>query len=322
MFLAHVPGARPTKVEAPHDAEGAPWLDLLDPTDAEITLAEHMTGLTIPRRTDLDEIESSSRLYMKDDSVYLSTPLVRRREDDFSVSPVGFVLSPSVLITIRFTDYSSFGNTARILEEDPQHVSGDEVAVLLMETVVDRLADILEHLGVRLDALSHDVFMGRPSRRGSAANRLRQQLRRVGSAADLASAVRDSLLGLERISTYVSENKQRDLSPKLLARLKTIGRDIASLNDFVAQTMNKVQFLLDATLGFISIEQNDGMKILTVVSFTGVTPTLIAGVYGMNFKGMPELNWTYGYPYSLALMAITIAGPLLWFWRRGWFDKN
>jgi len=322
MFLAHVPGAPPATVHAPEDAHDAPWLDLLDPTDKEVELAETITGLTIPRRTDLDEIESSSRLYMKDDTVYLSTPLVRRRDEDFSVSPVGFVLSSRCLITVRFTDYSSFGTTARQLEDDPQHISGDEVAVLLMETVVDRLADILEHLGTRLDCLSRDVFDGQPQRRGRAGNRLRLMLRRVGRSGDLTSAVRDSLLGLDRISIYISENKQHDLSPRLLARLKTLGRDIASLNDFVAQTTNKVQFLLDATLGFISIEQNEGMKLLTVVSFVGVTPTLIAGVYGMNFKVMPELNWHYGYAYAMALMALSIALPLAWFWRKGWFDKE
>jgi len=85
---------------------------------------------------------------------------------------------------------------------------------------------------------------------------------------------------------------------------------------------NKVQFLLDATLGFINIEQNNGIRLLTVVSFIGVLPTLIASIYGMNFKNIPELNWTYGYLYALGMMATTIAGPLFVFWRKGWLGAR
>ncbi|GBQ63268.1 magnesium/cobalt transporter CorA [Ameyamaea chiangmaiensis NBRC 103196] len=322
MLVAHRSGAAARDVRTATDAADATWLDLYNPTEDEIALAAQITGLTIPRRDDLDEIESSSRLFMKDDSVYLSTPLVRRREDDFTVTPVGFVLAPHILVTVRFADYSSFATAAARLAEGKERISGDEVAVLLLEAVVDRLADILEHMGTTLDSLSRDVFGVPAPQRANAANRLRRLLRRVGRSGDLASALRDSLLGLERISIYISENKKHDLSPKLMARLKTIGRDIASLNDFVAQTMNKVQFLLDATLGFISIDQNDGMKLLTVVSFVGVAPTLIAGIYGMNFKVMPELNWHYGYAYALGLITVSAVLPMIWFWRRGWFGAT
>ncbi len=100
--------------------------------------------------------------------------------------------------------------------------------------------------------------------------------------------------------------------------MATANRDLSSLSDYVSQAASKVEFLLDATLGFISIEQNGVMKVLTVVSFIGVAPTLIAGVYGMNFKDIPELNWSFGYWYSLGLMAASVALPLLWFWRKGW----
>ncbi|MBB2196452.1 MAG: magnesium/cobalt transporter CorA [Gluconacetobacter sp.] len=323
MFVAHCPGQPPRPIVTDADATGIAWLDLLDPTPDEQAQAAKITGQRIPTRADLEEIESSSRLFMEDDAVYLSTPLVRRVQDDFFVSPVGFVLMRDRLLTIRFTEFSSFDLIAKQITGSKESYSGDEVSVLLLEAVVDRMADILEHLGQSLDTLSRDVFQAdQPRQAGRADQMLRTLLRRVGRSGDLASSVRDSLLGMERIAIFVSENKKHDLSEKLRDRMSTVARDIVSLNDFVSQISNKVQFLLDATLGFISIEQNNGMKILTVVSFIGVAPTLVAGIYGMNFHDIPELSWKYGYWYSLALMAASIVVPLLWFWHRGWLARG
>ncbi|WP_041247327.1 magnesium transporter CorA family protein [Komagataeibacter medellinensis] len=322
MFLAHRPGAPARTVSTAADGAGAAWLDLLNPTPEEEALAAEVTGLRIPTRSQLDEIESSSRLFMEGDAVYLSTPLVRKTPDDFFVSPVGFVLMHERLLTIRYTGFSAFDVVARQVAGQTTPLSANEAGILLLEAVVDRLADILEHLGQSLDGMSRDVFQSEQPGQAQAATLLRNMLRRVGRSGDLGSSVRDSLLGLERISIFLGENKRHDLSDRLQARLGTVERDIRSLNDFVSQTANKVQFLLDATLGFISIEQNNGMKILTVVSFIGVAPTLVAGIYGMNFHDIPELNWKYGYWYSLALMAATVVLPLLWFWRRGWLGKN
>ena len=320
MFLAHRPGAPARSVTTAEDAAGAAWLDLLNPPPEEETLAAQVTGLRIPTRAQLDEIESSSRLFMEDDAVYLSTPLVRKTPDDFFVSPVGFVLMHDRILTIRFTGFSAFDVVARQVAGQGA-LGANEAAILLLEAIVDRLADILEHLGQALDGMSRDVFQSEEPGQAQAGTLLRNMLRRVGRSGDLGSSVRDSLLGLERISIFLGENKRHDLSEHLQARLGTVERDIRSLNDFVSQTANKVQFLLDATLGFISIEQNNGMKILTVVSFIGVAPTLVAGIYGMNFHDIPELNWKYGYWYSLILMAATVILPLIWFWRRGWLGK-
>ena len=322
MFLAHRPGSPAQTVTTPADGTGAAWLALLNPTEEEDALAAQVTGLRIPTRAQLDEIESSSRLFMEGDAVYLSTPLVRKTPDDFFVSPVGFVLMKDRLLTIRYTGFSAFDVVARQVANQSTALGANEAGILLLEAIVDRLADILEHLGQALDGMSRDVFQSEEPGQAQAGTLLRNMLRRVGRSGDLGSSVRDSLLGLERISIFLGENKRHDLSDRLQARLGTVERDIRSLNDFVSQTANKVQFLLDATLGFISIEQNNGMKILTVVSFIGVAPTLVAGIYGMNFHDIPELNWKYGYWYSLGLMAATVILPLLWFWRRGWLGKQ
>ena len=126
-------------------------------------------------------------------------------------------------------------------------------------------------------------------------------------------------LGIGRIAPYVSSNAAPWLGPEVVRRLETLRHDIASLSDYAAHLDNKVQLLLDATLGLINVEQNNIIKVLTVVSVVGVPPTLVASIYGMNFKAMPELDWSWGYPYGLALIALSAVVPILWFKWRGWF---
>src|SRR5712691_8719990 len=144
-------------------------------------------------------------------------------------------------------------------------------------------------------------------------------LRRVGASGDLASKIRDGLLGLARMVPYVESLGAAWLPEAVKPRFETMRHDIASLSDYDAHLVNKVQLLLDATLGLINVEQNDIIKVLTIVSVVGVPPTLVASMYGMNFKYMPELSWDWGYPYGLALIAISAVAPLLWFKWRGWF---
>jgi len=323
MFLAHAPGRPSLPVRDERDSELAGWLDLIEPTDAECDLASKLTGLRIPTREQLQEIENSSRLMREGEAFYLSTPLVRRMPDDGTlVTPIGFVLSPDRLITIRFTEFKTFELVAERVSREVGGCGADATMIMLIEAMIDRLADMLERVGMDLDGLSGRIFHASRVRGADIDKSLRDMLRQVGRAADLISDIRDSLLGLDRIGLYVGDNAAHSLHATLKSQLGTIGRDIASLNDYVAQMNNKVQFLLDATLGFISIEQNNGIRVLTVVSFIGVPPTLIASIYGMNFKNIPELNWTYGYFYALGMMVLTIAAPLLVFWKKGWLGTR
>ena len=318
MFLAYPAGRPPTAVSSRAESEGSAWLDLLDPTEEERALAQTLTGLRIPTRQEVEEIESSSRVYVEDDTLYLSTPLVRRTGDISFTSPVGFVLSRDHLLTIRYTDYPSFETVGRKLSKDATAHNAEDSLLLLLEGIVDRIADVLEICGRELDQLSKRVFHARDHEVSNNDRTLRALLQKVGKEADLVSSVRDSLLGLQRIALYVSENGEQPCRERFGTRLTLLSKDIASLNDYDGQLNSKVHFLLDATLGFINIEQNNGIKILTVVSIIGIPPTLIASIYGMNFKNMPELNWTYGYWYALGLMAVTIVVPMIWFWRKGW----
>ena len=318
-------GLAPRHSFHPHDGlpEPAPvWVDLLNPTDQERSAAERLTGLRVPAEADLAEIESSSRLSSEGKTLSLSTPMIYRAADGLSkVAPLGFVLSPEHLMTVRFADLPMFDQFAERFVGSPAQSCSVAAFLGLLEAIVDRLADILEHVGGDLDALSRRVF--RPERGGTpnAARtdmQLRATLRTVGTAGERVSNIRDSLLGVNRIVLYTDDTAADWIPAHLRPRFKTLRQDIASLSDYDVQLTNKVQFLLDATLGFINIEQNNGIKILTVVSVVGVPPTLMASIYGMNFKMMPELEWHYGYAYGLTVIILSGVLPFLWFKRRGW----
>ena len=296
------------------------WIDLIDPSDEERAAVATLTGLVVPSRGDLDEIESSSRLFRRDDTLYLTTPLTRRTPTRTSAAPLGIVANARWLLTIRFSDYPSFESYARVVETSTAPLGAPALLVGLLEAIVDRLADVLEHVGGELDGVSARVFADNSNRRGARHldERLRSLLKNVGRTGDTVSMIRDSLLGLTRMVLFLTDAIASAPDKRLSARLRTVEHDLRSLSDYDAQVTGKVQFLLDATLGFINIEQNNGLRVITVASIIGVAPTLVASIYGMNFKNMPELSWSFGYYYALCLMAVTVILPLLWFRRIGW----
>jgi magnesium transporter len=192
---------------------------------------------------------------------------------------------------------------------------------MLLEAMVDRGADVLETLGAELTKVSRSVFRGDPSRprHFARSNALRRALTTVGVTGDRLALTRDALLGIGRVAPFVLSLRKNWIIPEFEARLEAVVKDVASLNDYEAHLSNKVQFLLDAILGFITMQQNDLFKVLTIVSVVGIPPTLVAGIYGMNFKYMPELNWMAGYPFGLAMIVLSAIIPIVWFKRRGWF---
>ena len=148
---------------------------------------------------------------------------------------------------------------------------------------------------------------------------LRLQLRRIGRFGDRLSQVRDSLLGLARVTAYATQNTKDWPGAPPAPRLASLTADIISLNDYEAHLSNKSQFLLDAMVGLISIAQNDIFKVLTIVSIVGIPPTLVASLYGMNFHNMPELSWSFGYQWGLSMIVLSAIVPVVWFKIKGWF---
>ena len=300
----------------------AVWIDLLQPTAEEIARVSAATGLRVPTESQVSEIESSSRLAFEGGAFYLSAPLVAVDADgEHELTPVGFVLSSRVLLTIHFVPLAAFDAYREESAAQPPQ-NAEEALLRIFELIVDRAADNLERAGAACDELSRAAFRGgrgrRPRATAKIATKLSAALRRIGATAEQMSRMRDELLGLGRIGAYLEESGIAGAPQVNATRLKGIRADIASLTDYEAHLSGKLQFLLDATLGFINIEQNEIVKTLTIASVVGIPPVLVAGIYGMNFRVMPELRWALGYPMALALIVVSGLVPLWWFKRRGW----
>jgi magnesium transporter len=297
------------------------WIDLFEPDDSDRTKVESGCGFKLPTQADLQEIESSSRHYMDRGRVFLSTPFMTLDPEAGAsvLMPVGFVLDQDRVITQRFGHAELFSKLGASLDTRSD-LRGCEAFCIIIEAMVDHAADHLEGISGELDQISRMIFHGfDPARRTSAGTDLEVTLSKVGYLGERIGQVRGAILGLGRIIPYVVETARDWLSEDLIARFRVARQDLSSLADYESHLANKVQFLLDAVLGFINIDQNNVVKILTIVSVIGVPPVLVAGIYGMNFKGIPELDWKYGYAYALALMLVTTLAPLAWFRWKKWF---
>jgi magnesium transporter len=299
------------------------WVDLVNPSQDEAAKVSAEYRVHVPSRESLQEVETSSRVRAEGQVLYVNMPLaIQDASAGFAPLPLGFILSPELLVTVRYSDVHAFAKVKAQVEKDP-HMSSAAVFVAMIDGMVDFAADMLETSSNSLAALSANTFgqdsLASAVRRKRMTHALRESLKAVGSAGDQLSRIRESLLGLQRIVGFVSEAAAAWLLPELKTHLKTAQQDLLSLVDFETHLSGKTQFLLDAILGFINTEQNEIFKVLTIVSVVGIPPTLIASMYGMNFHNMPELGWRWGYPYGLALIALSTVLPILWFKRRGWW---
>ena len=301
------------------------WVDLCHPSEEEIGKACTVYGLDIPPRSQLEEIEFSSRLQYEDGVFTISVPVTPPNKDggEDVTSPLGFVLTKDMLVTIRFAQLHTFDAITARVARRPR--SADDIFLVIVEAMVDYNADRLEDLRAQALQISRRIFHKelRDWQRNKVAqvNRmLRDTLMEIGDMNERLSHVRDTLLVLQRAVPFVAEHGDGWLENTVKARLKIAGADIHSLTEYGEHLTNKLQFLLDADLGFIATEQNDLFKVLTIASVVGIPPVLVAGIYGMNFHNMPELNWAFGYPYGLALIVVSGLLPLWWFKWRGWWE--
>ncbi|MEX6508127.1 magnesium transporter CorA family protein [Jiella sp. M17.18] len=328
---------------------GAIWLDLKDPSPEEVAAIEHLCGIDVPTREEMREIEVSSRLYSEDGADFMTAAVVYGLDSGHpGFAPVTFILVHERLVTLRYSEPKSFAifsaklcrdtspsgrpNGNGILQDDGQialsemtasaperRATAQSILIGLLETVIDRVADLLEAISADLDRIGEDVFSSSKQKHPTGTDDFKSLLRRIGAAGDLTSRVRESLATIDRLLPFmqlVLDGRKPTKDAKL--RVKAMIRDVHSLNDFVSFLSNKTTFLLDTTVGMISIEQNAIIKIFSVAAVAFLPPTLIASIYGMNFKIIPELNWTFGYPYALGLMVVSAVVPLFFFRYKHW----
>lgn len=299
----------------------AVWIDLFDPTKEEERRVEQALGIEAPTREEMQEIEISNRLYAENGAVFMTATIMSRMDtDDPQSGPMTFILVRKTLVTIRYAEPRPLAHfKLRAQRQSSGYVSGPLVMAGLIESLVNRMADVLEAVGNEIDALSREVFSADAKRTRS--RDFQSVLRRLGQKGDLASKVRESLVSLARLSHYAMETidiAHMAEGKELKNRVKALDKDVVSLLDHTNYLSSKINFLLDATLGLINIEQNAIIKLFSVVSVALMPPTLIASIYGMNFDRMPELAWDYGYPIALLAMVVSAILPLLYFRRRGW----
>jgi magnesium transporter len=296
------------------------WIDLLHPTNEERESVESRYGLKLPSREELSGVEASSRISLKDRVLYLSMPTVSHMSDlDHTPSPLGFVLSKNLLVTIRYTQLHAFDTVTEKCSKAVGTFTSVDAFAALVDEMVDLSADLIEKIAADLDGVSRAVFskLGKQNHVTQSNDELRAVLIGVGNAGEHLSRIRDNVLGLQRIVPFVAGTEQDWIPSSVRGRLKVTQGDLTSLAEYETHLSDKVQFLLDAVLGFINTKQNDIFQMLTVISIVGIPPTLVASIYGMNFRNMPELSWAWGYPYALVVILLSAILPILWFkWRR------
>ncbi|CAH2396725.1 magnesium/cobalt transporter CorA [Mesorhizobium escarrei] len=297
------------------------WADLVSPTKEEEAAIEAWLGVGIPTREEMEEIEISSRLYVEDGAYFMTAILPAQTEaDDPLMSPVTFVLAGNRLITVRYHEPKAFKTFPQRAEKVATGcTSGDTILIGLLEAIVDRLADILERAGRDIETISRDIFRASSTKASKRNRDFQELLKAIGREEDIASSIRDSLISLQRLAGFLTHaSAQTKMSKDIRARIKTLSRDVLSLADHATFLSQKINFLLDATLGMISIEQNAIIKIFSVAAVIFLPPTLVASIYGMNFNVMPELTWNFGYPFAIGLMILSAILPFWYFRRRGW----
>lgn len=299
------------------------WIDLLSPTKEEEHAVENLLDAPIPTREEMAEIEESARLYEENGALVMTAVLI----DGFSErrpsrAQVTFILSRTHLVSVRYADPLPFRNFEGKCQRHPElHNTSDRLLVSLLESIVERLADVLEISAAELNGISDKLFVEEPHRRRPkrAENVLHSLVRQLGRKNMTVSILRESLLSLSRVVPFLRQNAGEWLCKTCGPRLGHVERDLRSLSAYEGQLSSEIAYLHQATLGLITLDQNQIIKVFTIAAVLFLPPTLVGTVYGMNFEVMPELKWAFGYPFALAMMSLSAVLPYYVFKRRGWF---
>lgn len=313
-------GPKPVAVAEPGGIpEGVAWVDLLTPTRNEELEAEAFFGADLPTREESEEIEFSSRFYVEDRAVFMTATLLTGVEKGEPInSPVTIAVRDGRIVTVRYEEFRAMRQFVSIAGKPGSRCDSVEAVFnQMIEAIVDRAADVIELIAARVEQLNKEIFSR--DRAHKRERPLEEVIGDIGTQDDLAAKIRESLQSLERLVRFAALALPGNFDKGAnRGRMKLAGRDIQSLEAHIAFLSSKISFLLDATLGLISVEQNEVIRVLTIVATIFFPPTLIGTVYGMNFHYMPELDWRWSYPISLVVMIASALVPFLYFKRRGW----
>jgi len=324
MLRVYGPGCDGSLVDAKITSipETATWVDLEEPTEEEERLVERCIRMDVPTEDEMAEIEPSSRLYERNGALYMTISVLYGVQDGQPrTAPISFVLTGNRLVTVRYATPKPVRAFAEHARRDPELVrDAPTVLVRMLDAIIDRLADELESVSGDIEQISSHIFHKQMDERRIPAARLTALLTRIGRTQALLAKIRYTSVSTMRALSFLSGSHRahHESAADLRNHLTSLATDTTSLGEHASFLSDNLQFLLDASLGLISIEQNAAMKLFSWAAVVFLPPTLIAGIFGMNFHYMPELDWHWGYPASLALMLASAVGPYLYFKKRGW----
>ena len=290
------------------------WVDLTDPSDEERDWVRSIYGVTLPDEDEVKDIEASARYYEADngDLHLRSDFLLEEDEGESRVVTVAFILAKDMLFSKHNDDLPVFRLVRMRARSRPGSI-GDfkDVLLDLYATDVEYSADALEGVYQNLEEVSRSVLQKEFSDADAA-----ESLSAMAREEDLNGRIRRNMMDTRRAVSFMMRG--RLLNAEQFDEARQILRDIESLDGHTAFLFEKINFLMDATVGFININQNKIIKIFSVASVVFLPPTLIASIYGMNFRILPELNWSFGYPFAIVLMVASAITPFWYFRKRGW----
>jgi magnesium transporter len=296
------------------------WIDMIKPTMEEDKKVQAFVGVLVPTKADPDYTEPPEAHYSEDGVRYLHALFISEPEDTPDVTGVTFVMAPTTLVTVRYDPVETFDLFSQKLCKSSKGEAQypDAVAVGLVNTGLNRSARALTKAGESLDAIASAVFRARGDQ-GSRNRIYSETLWALGREDEKISNLRESMVSIERLLLFLMGEGGGEKTPKLVREAtNTALRDLQSLEEDASFKAQKVQFLLDATLGLINLAQNDIIKLFSVLAVIFMPPTVIASIYGMNFKTMPELEWHWGYPLAIFLMVCAAVLPYLFFRWKKW----
>ncbi|MGD9604002.1 MAG: magnesium/cobalt transporter CorA [Gammaproteobacteria bacterium] len=292
------------------------WVDFDEPGPVEIEWAKVVFSIVLPDEEDeeeVEDIEASARFFVEENGeIHVRSDFFLLDEEDSAVVRVAFVLKDNILFSIHADDLPVFRLLRLRARMQPGYVEdGKDVLLELYAANAEYSADALEGIYARLNRFSDKVLGTQLSDEQAG-----EVLSEIAREEDLNGYIRRNLMDTRRATSALM--RARVLSGEQFEVARQIMRDIDSLDGHTGFLFDKLNFLMDAVVGFININQNKIIRIFSVASVALLPPTLIASLYGMNFRFMPELGWKFGYPFALVLMALSVVAPFWYFRRKGW----
>lgn len=289
--------------------ESVLWIDLLDPTPEERQIVEIMMQVRLRTLQEVEEIESSSRYYETEDCIVANSNfLIIQGDGEYINQPVSFIIKNNTLITYRHAELKSFLETFRKIESNHKLSTGHGAFLMLFETRIDLDADVVESLAKDINQISKEITLEK--------NLDEDMILKITRFQGITMMLRENIIDKQRVISGIL--KSEDFPKEHYEKIRVMIKDIGSLLDHTAFSFERLEYLQNTFLGLVNIEQNKIVKIFTVATVALMPPTLIASIYGMNFRFLPELGWQFGYPFAIFLMVGSSLSALYFFRRKKW----